>query len=119
MANLIAMLEHSNMTNQYGPALLIEPPRERNIPSMSPNAILHRASADSAMPDPRQLSPEQESGARYGLRMAGIGFGQDWEPPSPGGLYDWETPRPFRVRPSETGWEWAQRDGWLRPEGDD
>ncbi|RMZ70355.1 hypothetical protein GMOD_00000438 [Pyrenophora seminiperda CCB06] len=60
--------------------------------------------------DTRSLTPQQLTGARYGLRHFGIGLGDTWICP------EVKEGEPFRVRPRNHdgwgSWEWAIRKGW-------
>jgi hypothetical protein len=91
----------------------------------SPTTTNQCAGALSLVLDSRPLTPGQFDGNRYGLRFFGIGFKDDWIPPSIQGAtakdVDTNTDEPwprisFRVRPrlhdGWGGWEWAHRAGW-------
>ncbi|KAE8833754.1 hypothetical protein PTNB73_04865 [Pyrenophora teres f. teres] len=62
--------------------------------------------------DTRALTPEQLTGARYGLRYYGIGLGDGWKCP------EVKEGEPFRVRPRTHdgwgSWEWAINKGWAK-----
>jgi hypothetical protein len=62
------------------------------------------------LPEDRPLSPDQQSGKRYGVNYYGIGIGDDWTPP-PAHESD-----PFRVRPRDHQ-GWADGSGLLRRVG--
>jgi len=63
--------------------------------------------------DERPLTPAQEDGSRYGIKLYGLAYGDQWEPPKVGSF---EKLEPFRVRPRDHGgWggrEWAMRKAW-------
>ncbi|KAF7450955.1 hypothetical protein A1F97_03973 [Pyrenophora tritici-repentis] len=62
--------------------------------------------------DTRPLTPEQLTGARYGIRYHGIGLGDNWK------CLEVKEGEPFRVRPRNHdgwgSWEWAIRKGWAK-----
>lgn len=67
----------------------------------------------TAFYDDRPLTPAQEDGSRYGIRLYGLAYGDQWEPPKVGSF---EKLEPFRVRPRDHGgWggrEWAMKRAW-------
>lgn len=82
---------------------------------------------DNLSPDRRPLTPSQETGARYGIEIGGLGVSALGTSDRTGWLPGpWNAPGQghqgqdhFRVRPREHpgwgGWEWAMEKGW----GDD
>ena len=85
------------------------------MPVPSVNTMMHFGAPD-LVGDNRPLTPDQESGKRYGMQYYGLGVGDDWQPApvARGGSY--ENHEAFRVRPRDHegwgGWEWAVRRGW-------
>lgn len=70
-------------------------------------------------PQARPLSPDQETGARYGLQLQGVGHGAAWQPAPAAPGQDWAHTQ-FRVRPLDhPGWggrEWGMANGWAELE---
>jgi hypothetical protein len=66
--------------------------------------------------DERPLTPQQNTGTRYGLEFYGIGLWDYWGPPVAANAGSWEKPEPFRVRPRDHegwgGWDWGMKKGW-------
>lgn len=98
--------------------------------SMALPPVSDRIGCLSLIPDCRPLTPGQLNGSRYGLRFFGIGFKDDWIPPTikdntlhyAGENSKDRWPRvAFRTRPrlhdGWGGWEWAHKVGWYQ--GDD
>jgi hypothetical protein len=78
------------------------------LPGPTVTTLLNFGSVD-LVGEERQLSPAQESGARYGVNGYGIGVGDKWQPPLA------RESDPFRVRPRyHEGWgghDWAMENG--------
>jgi hypothetical protein len=79
------------------------------LPAPTIQTLMHFGAVD-LLPEDRSLSPDQQSGKRYGVNFYGIGIGDDWQPPPV------QESDPFRVRPRDHsgwgGWEWAIKKGW-------
>jgi hypothetical protein len=80
-----------------------------DLPAPTIQTLMHFGAFD-LLPEDRPLSPDQQSGKRYGVNYYGIAIGDDWNPP-PAHESD-----PFRVHPRDHGgwggWEWAMKKGW-------